>query len=350
MALLMASRRARRWRVDQTVDTVNAPGPSAPPALGGSARPELAVVIVNYLSGNDLRDCLGALVSHADGIDLEVVVVDNGSEDGSLDGIERICPSRVVTSGADVGFGAGVNRGVAATSAPWILVVNPDARIVEGELRAFVDAAEARPEVALFGPRILRDDGSPSVSQARFPTLGREFAEAIRLHHVPGLSGVQRAITNRSRYEHETRPDWVFGAVMLFRRDVFAAVGGFDDEYFLYWEEVDWCLRARRAGWEIAYLPTATFEHTGGAVRDKPELFATYVASNLRFYDKHYSRRRALAHRSVLILNLRLRLAAARVGFCAGRDAALERAIFASALAECRSGGVALRRPPTASA
>jgi len=313
-------------------------------------RRELAIVIVNYLSGNDLRDCLRALVSHSEGLDLDVVVVDNGSEDGSLEGIEDICPVRVIVSGTDVGFSAGVNRGVAATNAPWILVVNPDARIVEGELRAFVKAAEARPDVALLGPRILQDDGSPSISQLRFPALGREFAEAVRLHRLPGLSNIGRAITRRDRYEHETRPDWVVGAVMLIRRDAINAVGGFDDDYFLYWEEVDWCLRARRAGWEIAYLPTVTFEHTGGGVRDDPVLFATYVASNLRFYAKHHSRRRSGAHRALLILNLRLRYAAARRGFGGGRDAARERALFAAGLDECRSGGIALERPPTVGA
>jgi N-acetylglucosaminyl-diphospho-decaprenol L-rhamnosyltransferase len=301
---------------------------------------DLTVSTVNYRSGPALAVCLETLVAGAGGLELEIVVVDNGSDDGSLDLARRSVPVlHVLGAGENIGFAAGHNLALAATSAPWILMVNPDARLVSGDLATFVGGAERDERVGLAGPRLTDPHGALIWSQRRRPTVRRALADALGLSRLADL-GV--AVRNPSRYERRASTAWLSGAVLLVRRAMVRDVGPLDDQFFLYWEETDWCLRAGLRSWEVEYLPEITFEHDGGTRGTNPALFATYVESHRRFVAKHCSRPVATAHSLVMALDLGIRTVAR------GRSRTAEAATVRAGLHQLVKGGLALSRgaPP----
>lgn len=265
---------------------------------------DVTIVAVNFHSEPPLVRCLRSVLDRSGGLDIEILVVNNGSDNGSIERLQEHVPSAAILgTGQNIGFGAGVNVGLARSSSPWILILNPDTEMVQGDLPGFI-AGASDPSVAVAGPRTVRPDGSLQFSQRRFASLGGELAEALFLHR---LADVGRQMRGAEAYSHPGSPDWVAGAVMLLRAEAAADVGPFDERFFLYREEADWCLRARRLGWQIGFVPGVTFVHKGGDWATNPVLFATYVESHRRFMDKHLSRSAALARKGVLAAHLSIR-------------------------------------------
>jgi len=235
---------------------------------GGSAVERTAGVVVNYESGPDLARCVADL--RAAGL-RELVAVDNGSTDGSLAAAVSAVPGlEAVSPGGNLGYGAAVNRGVAATSSPLLLVCNPDLEVPAGAVDALVVALESDPGIALVGPLIRTPDGDRYPSARRFPSLVDAAGHALLGLFVPD----NRFTRNYQRSELDgaaagVRPvDWVSGACFLVRRAAFESVGGFDESYFMYAEDVDLCWRLGRAGWLVAYAPEAEVTHLQGRATD----------------------------------------------------------------------------------
>jgi GT2 family glycosyltransferase len=235
-----------------------------------AAAAELAAVIVNYNAGPELRDALQSI-----GDDMschpsegarpwEAVVVDNASTDGSSTIVAEFAPqARVLRNAVNVGFGRGVNQGVAATTAPLVLIMNPDCRLERGAIAAMRHELDARPQCAIVGPRVLDPDGSEQGSARGDPDmLTGLFGRTGPLRNLLPSSAVsQRNVVSGGE---AATVDWVSGACMLVRRAAFDAVGGFDARYFLYWEDADLCRRLRARGYEIRYVPAATAVHRVG--------------------------------------------------------------------------------------
>jgi N-acetylglucosaminyl-diphospho-decaprenol L-rhamnosyltransferase len=236
---------------------------------GDRASQGTAAVVVNYESGGALALCVEGLRSEGAA---ELVVVDNGSVDGSLDELRRRFPEvEVLVPGRNLGYGAAANRGVAATTLPSVLVCNPDLEVGPGALAGLAGVLAADPRCALVGPLIREPGGARYPSARRFPTLTDAAGHALFGMFAP---------TNRftrsyqeARLETATggpeRVDWVSGACFLVRRSAFEQVGGFDEAYFMYAEDVDLCWRLGRAGWRVAYLPTAEVTHSQGVSTDR---------------------------------------------------------------------------------
>jgi GT2 family glycosyltransferase len=242
-------------------------------------------VVVAYRSAATLRGCVEPLAGLPH---VRVTVVDNASPDDSVATIAGIAGVDVVRAPRNGGFGYGCNLGVACGNAPFLLFLNPDARIDAASLTALLDALRADPRAALVGPRILDDDGSLAFSLRRFPRLRSTFAKALFLHRVwPLASWTDELVRDPAAYERASSPEWVSGACMLVRRDAYEAVGGFDESLFLYCEDTDLCLRLWAAGRSVRYEPRALVRHVGGASSGAGETQAIAARSRVHYARKH---------------------------------------------------------------
>ena len=176
-----------------------------------------------------------------------------------------------VESGRNGGFGFGCNVGAARGDAPYVLFLNPDARLAPEDLARLVAVLDAEPDVALVGPRLEEEDGTLIRSQRRFQTAGSTWAQALFLHRaIPRAGWANEVVTEPDAYERPAYPDWVSGACMLVRRDALDAIGGFDEGYFLYGEDMDLCAAWART--PVACASSRARPHTtrAGARRREP--------------------------------------------------------------------------------
>jgi N-acetylglucosaminyl-diphospho-decaprenol L-rhamnosyltransferase len=256
--------------------------------------PALAAVLVNYNAGAELVRAVQSIVDEVGPLSWEAVVVDNASSDGSAEGVLRFAPHvRLVRNAGNVGFGRGVNQGVAATSAPIVLVMNPDCRLRPGALAGLIAELERYPDCAIVGPRILNPDGSVQGSARGDPDmLTGLFGRSTWLQRlVPGLAVARRNVvsTDAAAGGPSVPVDWLSGACMLVRRSAFERAHGFDEGYFMYWEDADLCRRLRGAGHHVRYVPAATAVHRiGQSSRSASALAArAFHASAYRYYATH---------------------------------------------------------------
>jgi GT2 family glycosyltransferase len=226
----------------------------------------VAAVLVNYNAGDELRRALHSIADQLHGDAWEGVVVDNASSDGSDAIANELAPAvRLVRNQSNVGFGRGVNQGVAATTAPFVLVMNPDCALSPGAIATLQDALRAHPSCAIVGPRILDPDGTVQGSARGDPDMltGLFGRTAFLRRMFPGAALSRKNVVTGDTADAAV-VDWVSGACFLARREALEAVGGFDERYFLYWEDADLCRRLRARGYEIRYVPSATAIHRVG--------------------------------------------------------------------------------------
>jgi N-acetylglucosaminyl-diphospho-decaprenol L-rhamnosyltransferase len=230
--------------------------------------PAIAAVTITFSPGETLESFIASLST--DGFPpSSIVVVDNGSKDGAPErAVARHDHVQLVRSPGNVGYGRAANIGVRAVDpeVAWVLVCNPDTQVTPGAVLTLLDAATAHPEAGLLGPRIVEPDGSIYPSARALPSVRTGIGHAV-------FSGVwptnpwtrryqQRDVSN-SRVVSEV--GWLSGAFLLVRREAFEAVGGFDDDFFMYFEDVDLGRRLDLAGWKNLFVPEAEVVHIGGA-------------------------------------------------------------------------------------
>jgi GT2 family glycosyltransferase len=226
----------------------------------------VAAVIVNYNAGAALADALRSLAGET-GIDWQAVVVDNASSDGSANAIEQIAPwIRLIRNQDNVGFARGVNQGVAATTAPFVLLLNPDCTMTPGAVKVLLRVLRQDSACALVGPKILDPDGRVQGSARGDPDmLTGLFGRTSALRRLlPGSAVAKRNVVDAGATKDSIVVDWLSGACMLARRAALERVGGFDERYFLYWEDADLCRRLRAAGFDVRYAPEAIAVHQVG--------------------------------------------------------------------------------------
>jgi GT2 family glycosyltransferase len=217
---------------------------------------------------------------------------------------------RLAALAANVGFGAGNNRGAALASGRWLLLLNSDAYVRPGAIDELVRFAEARPEIGVAGPRLLWPDGRLQRSCRRFPTLFRLATEYLYLRKLMPRSRILNGFYyGEFAHDEPWRVDWLTGACLLVRRDLFERLGGFDEAFFLYSEEVDLLYRARGLGAETWYDPAAEVVHEWGGTAGRASALTLreQARSHVRYLDKHASRATAERARRLLLLGLRLR-------------------------------------------
>jgi N-acetylglucosaminyl-diphospho-decaprenol L-rhamnosyltransferase len=260
--------------------------------------PAVDAVIVSYNSAHTLLAAVRPLLAIPY---VTVTVVDNASGDRSLEVLHGL-PLRSIAAGRNGGFGFGCNIGLAAGAAPYVLFINPDARIERADLERLVTVLEAEPETAIVGPRLLDGDG------ALIPNLRREqrasslWAQALFLHRLLPAAAWANEIDRSARaHGRPGYPEWISGACMLARRDVLERIGGFDEDFFLYSEDMDLCARIRGAGGRVRYEPGATVRHEEGQSAPRTSLYAVLARSRTCYAAKHAGRPAATLQRAGLV-------------------------------------------------
>ena len=269
----------------------------------------VGVAIVSYNTRELLRACLESL--RACTLPLRVVVVDNASRDGSPAMVRESFPEvELIESASNLGFAGGTNRALRALlegAAPgdrppaYLLMLNSDTVVQPGAIEALAAFLEAHPRVGAVGPRLLNPDGSTQAAAFRFPTLAMTALDLFPPGEV--LPGRLYGSWWHGRYPQERGDepfpiDHPLGACIMTRPEVLAQVGLLDEGYFMYAEEVDWCLRVRRAGWAIWQVPQARVTHVGGASTSqvRARMLVALYASRLRFFRLHYGVAAARRH------------------------------------------------------
>ncbi|MEX2659775.1 MAG: glycosyltransferase family 2 protein [Acidimicrobiales bacterium] len=259
------------------------------------SHPDVAAVIVSFNVADLLVRCVESL--RVDGIE-RIVVVDNASADGSVAAIRAADPDvHVIPLDENVGFGAGVNRGAAEVAEPFLLVLNPDVEVEPGSTKVLLDALVGDAGLALVGPRIETPEGVLYPSARTFPDMADAAGHAF-LHFVWPNNPFSRRYRMLDWDHRDHRDvDWVAGTHLLARRAAWDQVGGFDDAFFMYMEDVDLCWRLHRAGWRVGYEPAAVVKHAIGRSTDQTpyRMIAAHHRSLLRYAARTSTGRRRLA-------------------------------------------------------
>jgi N-acetylglucosaminyl-diphospho-decaprenol L-rhamnosyltransferase len=254
----------------------------------------LSVIIVSWNVRALLDGCLQSLAPLRAARPTEVLVVDNASGDGTPAWLAAAWPDvRLMASPVNLGFGRANNAGLVAARGEWLLLLNPDTVVCPGAVETLIAFLEAHPRAGMVAPRLRYGDGALQRNAFRFPGLAQVFLDLFPLH--------PRLLESRlnGRYAAERRPsaapfriDHPLGAAMLIRRAVYARVGGFDERFFMYAEELDWCRRIRAAGWEIWQAPAAEVVHLAGRSTRQVagRMYVELWRARYRFFRKHYGR------------------------------------------------------------
>jgi len=257
------------------------------------APPDLSVCIVNWNTRQDLEEALRSVSASDPELDLEVIVVDNASRDGSAAMVRQSFPRvTLIESPENLGFARAYNRAASAASGRYLLILNPDTVVQPGALGRLVAFMDSHPDAAAAGPCLLNSDGSLQFSCRRFP---RAMVGVLRNTILGRLAPRNRFTRDYLMQDWDHRStrhvDWVSGAAICIRREAWEQVGGFDEGYYMYSEDMDWCLRAEQAGWKVYYLPDAVIVHRIGRSSDQRPLAMViqFHRSAVRFYRKHYA-------------------------------------------------------------
>jgi N-acetylglucosaminyl-diphospho-decaprenol L-rhamnosyltransferase len=263
-----------------------------------SGSPALDVVIVSYRCRDLLWQCLDSLRGHPPSCTMNVVVVDNASGDGTVEMVAAKHPEvEVIALDVNLGFAAATNLGAQRGEAPYLLALNPDTAVTAGALDTVLTAIGSNPEVAIAGARLVREDGSlDHASKRSFPTPLSALGHFTGVGRRPGARG--RLAAYRAPEVESGPVDAVNGAFMLFRRAAFDQVGGFDEGYWMYMEDLDISYRLAEAGWLTWYEPAATVAHIkGGTTGGERSLRLNWAFHKgmYRFYRAHYAPHRSWA-------------------------------------------------------
>lgn len=253
-------------------------------------RPMVAIVVVSHNTRDLLLNCISSIIESTQPDDVEIVVVDNASEDGSYDAVCRDHPQAVAISNqVNIGFAAACNQGIGATIAPLILLLNSDAQLTSQALHALCDCMHLD-RCGAAGCKLVNTEGIGIVSARNFLT---PFNQALE------LTGVTNRLRSRlltrtyrpsgPRKSPDCSVDWVEGSCLILRRAALDEIGLFDERFFMYSEDEDICLRLRLAGWSVCYSEAGTAVHHGGAstAQNRVEMLRHFYSSQLHFLCKH---------------------------------------------------------------
>lgn len=265
---------------------------------------DVAAVVVSYNTCALLRDCLASVYASTLR-PRDVFVVDNASHDGSQEMVATEFPGvTLIALDRNLGFAAANNVALRRATSPRILLLNPDATLAPDTLARLVATLDARPGAAAVGPRILNPDGTLQSCGYAFPTLRSEIRQSKRVDRLVSLVAGPGRGSGAAAPAEVGAVDWCDGACMLLRREALDAVGLLDEQYFLYTEELDWCLNARRAGWDIVVDSRAVVRHHRGqsstSTGTSSRSTALLVETRLRYYRKNHSLVTAMAVAAVV--------------------------------------------------
>ncbi|HVC86220.1 MAG TPA: glycosyltransferase family 2 protein [Gaiellaceae bacterium] len=265
------------------------------------SRPDVSVVVVTWNALPWLEQCLDSVRGR------DVIVVDNGSSDATLELVHERYPDVRVIAQANKGMGGGNNAGMRVAEGRYFFLLNSDAWVVDDGLDRLVEFADAHPEAAVVGPRLLNTDGTLQRSARGEPTLWRLATEYLFIRKLaPRTRLLNPLYRGDLAHDRTAEVDWLYGPALLVRSEAVDAVGLFDEDFFMFSEEVDWMTRFRRAGWKVLFFPGAEVVHVGGASHGG-RMYVENLRGQLRFLAKHHGIKEAERARRLLLWSLRAR-------------------------------------------
>ncbi len=273
--------------------------------------PILTVQIVNWNAREHLRQSLRSILDAPPRVPYEIIVLDNASQDGSVQMLEKEFPEvRLLVSEQNLGFSRGHNLIAKGAQGKYLFLLNPDTIVLPGALDLLVDYAENHPEVGIIGPKILNPDGSLQYSCRRFPNPTAALFRNTPLGKMfPNNPYTRDYLMTDWDHNSEREVDWVSGAALFIRRDLYEQLGGLDEQFFMYCEDTDLCYRAWQLGWKVVYYPEPKVIHAIGRSTDliANRMIRTFHISMYRFYKKHYARKTPIFLRPLVPVGLALR-------------------------------------------
>lgn len=274
---------------------------------------DLSIIIVSWNVADLLADCLDSIYANtsqpfkaAAPLRMEVIVVDSNSTDHTLDLLRTRFPQvRIVEQTENIGYTRGNNVGLQAARGRYLFLLNPDTLILGDALPRMVKYMDAHPDVGILGPYTLNTDGSTQSSRRRFPTVALAFFESTWLQPFAPKSLLDHYYVNDLPLQGTVDVDWVQGSALLARHTVFEQIGGLDERYIMFSEELDWCKRAKLAGWRVVFFCEAQIIHHGGKSTEQvtARKHIHFQESKLRYFSKYHGRRTASTLRLFLLGN-----------------------------------------------
>jgi len=262
---------------------------------------DVSVVVVTWNALPWLEQCLESVRGR------EVVVVDHGSTDGTVEFVRERFPDVRVIEQENKGMGGGNNAGMRAADGRYFFLLNSDAWVVDDGLDKLIAFADANPGAAVVGPKLLNTDGTLQRSVRGEPTVWRLATEYLFIRKLaPRSKRLNPLYRGDFGHDRVAEVDWLFGPALLVRREAADAVGLFDEDFFMFSEEVDWMTRFRRAGWTVMFFPDAEVVHVGGASHGG-RMYVENLRGHLRWFAKHRGAKDAERVRKLLLWSLRLR-------------------------------------------
>lgn len=265
---------------------------------------DLSIIIVSWNVSQYLAACLDSIQANVGDLNMEVLVVDSNSSDSTVEMLHTRYPwVKILSQSENVGFTRGNNIGLAAAQGRHCFLLNPDTEIVAQALTQMVKYIDQHPEVGIVGPHTLNSDGTTQSTRRRFPTLITALFESTWLQRFAPRRVLDRYYAHDIADNATADVDWVQGSAVLLRRAVYQQIGGLDEQYINFSEELDWCKRARLAGWRVVYLGDTTIIHHGGKSFEQvvSVKHIYFQQSKLRYFHKYHGWLAALILRLFLI-------------------------------------------------
>ncbi|MCA9890099.1 MAG: glycosyltransferase family 2 protein [Anaerolineae bacterium] len=272
---------------------------------------DVSIIIVSWNVEDLLQDCLDSIKSS--GLKLagpdanaEIIIVDSASHDGTVDIILEKYPEIILLpQDENIGFVKGNNIGLGTAKGQYLFLLNPDTEIIGDAIQKMAAYMDENPQVGIVGPRTLNSDGTTQSTRRRFPTKALAFFESTWLQPYAPKSMLANFYLEEKDDHATFAVDWVQGSAMMVRREVYDAIGGLDEAYIMYSEELDWCHRAKDAGWNVVYLGSASIVHHGGKSSEQAGSWKHihFQKSKLRYFEKYHGKLFAGVLRQFLRLN-----------------------------------------------
>jgi len=263
--------------------------------------PELSIIIVSFNDKSHLEECLSSIKENAQNMDFEILIVDNNSSDGSQEFIKQNYPKiKLIANEENAGFAIALNRGIRESEGEFFLFLNPDTVIYPEALSLLLEELKINPRVGAIGPALLREENAYQVSFGKRVSFVSEIFQKFLLNPFYKLR--LKSIQTRKEV------GWLSAACLMTRKEVLEDVGLFDENFFLYFEDIDLCYRIRKKGWSLLFFPQARVFHKGGTStqQDKVRSRFEYRRSQLYFYQKHNSKVSLFLLRLYFVLNFSL--------------------------------------------
>lgn len=255
---------------------------------------DISIIIVNWNTKDFLMECLNSLEECSSVYKKEVIVVDNGSSDGSLEAVRVTFPeAQVIQNNANLGFAKANNIGIAKSRGRYVCLVNSDVKVMDNCINRLITYMDTNPNIGVSGPKILNPDLTIQDSCRTFPSLWNNLSQTLGLDKLfrnsPFFSG-----EHMFHFKHDVvfPVDYLAGCFFMVRRKALDEIGLLDERFFIYQEEVDWCRRFKRAGWDVFFFPEATIihNHSASSSKDPLRFAAEQIKSKKTYWKKHHSR------------------------------------------------------------